>query len=26
MLFYGLVFAITFFVAFLYWLGLYFAR
>jgi hypothetical protein len=26
MLFYGLVFAITFFVAFLYWLSLYFAR
>ena len=26
MLFYGLVFAITFFVAFLYWAGLYFAR
>jgi hypothetical protein len=26
MLFYSLVFAITFFVAFLYWLGLYFAR
>jgi hypothetical protein len=26
MLFYGLVFAITFFVAFLYWAGLFFAR
>ena len=26
MLFYGLVFAITFFVAFLYWLSLYFSR
>jgi hypothetical protein len=26
MLFFGLVFAITFFVAFLYWLSLYFAR